>query len=209
MFNDRYPFKLPPLPYSYDALEPYIDEKTVMIHHDKHFQTYVDNLNKALKDYPRYHSWTLEELIEHGCKLPENIRTAVHNNAGGVYNHYLYFETLSPNKDQKPTGRLAEAIDRDFGSYDAMKTQLKDAALGRFGSGWAWLVSDENGKLRIISTANQDTPLEQGLCPIIPMDVWEHAYYLLYQNRRADYAENWFRVANWAQADQYYSRCHS
>ena len=193
MISDTtYPFQLPPLPYSYDALEPYIDTKTMRIHHDKHFKTYVDNLNLALKPYPEYHSWTLEELLIQLNQLPEPLRTAVRNNGGGVYNHDLYFDFMAP-AGQAP---LKEVTDL-FGGEESWKSQMKTAGLGQFGSGFAWLVSDSFGGLSITALPNQDNPLTQGLYPILPLDVWEHAYYLKYQNLHGDYIDSWFHIINW------------
>ena len=182
----HYPFTNPPLPYAYQALEPYIDEKTMKLHHDRHLQTYVDNLNKALADYSRFHNWTLEQLLYNIASLPEEIQTAVRNNGGGVYNHLLYFTGLAPASNQMPTGALAEAIRREYGSLDAFLKKFKEAALSVFGSGYAWLVVAADGSLMITTTKNQDTPLPLGLCPVFNLDVWEHAYYLKHYNLRAD-----------------------
>ncbi len=194
--NDHFPFELVPLPYDYQALEPFIDSETMEIHHDRHLKTYVDNLNKALKDYPRYHQWNLEELLININRLPIQIRTAVKNNGGGVYNHNLYFSTLGDTNNE-PTEKLKRLIEASFGSYDQFKTSLKEAGLAVFGSGWAWLAADSTGRLKIISTANQDTLLQTRLQPILPLDVWEHAYYLKHQNRRADYIDDWLHVIDW------------
>lgn len=194
--NDHYPFELIPLPYDYQALEPYIDAETMEIHHDKHLKTYVDNLNKALKDYPWYHRWSLEQLLIHLDRLPVQIRTAVKNNGGGVYNHNLYFNTMG-NMNNEPTGNIKRLIESSFGSYDEFKSSLKGAALAVFGSGWTWLAAEPSGRLRIVTTANQDTLLQTRLIPILPLDVWEHAYYLKHQNRRADYIDDWFHVIDW------------
>ena len=190
--NKTYPFELPELPYAYDALEPYIDKETMHFHHDKHLKTYVDNLNKALEGHPEYHSWTLERLLSDLDQLPEGMRTAVRNNAGGVYNHDLYFDLMSPGDKELPSA-IADA----FGSGEEFKKQMKAAALGQFGSGFAWLVADGSGKLKVIALPNQDNPLSQGLRPILGLDVWEHAYYLKYQNLRGDYIDNWFHVIDW------------
>lgn len=187
-----YPFELPPLPYDYSALEPYIDKETMHFHHDKHLKTYVDNLNKALEAYPQYHDWTLERLLRDLETLPEGLRTAVRNNGGGVYNHDLFFELMAP------AGQAAlEAVVEGFGGEEAWKKAMKAAALGQFGSGFAWLVMGPGGNLEIIALPNQDNPLSRGLYPILPLDVWEHAYYLKYQNLRADYIDAWFHVINW------------
>ncbi len=187
-----YPFELPPLPYAYDALEPYIDEATMRFHHDKHMKTYVDNLNKALESHPELHKWTLEKLLKDLDKAPEDVRTAIRNNGGGVYNHELYFDLMANKKLDVP-----EVVAKAFGGVDEFKAQMKKTALGQFGSGFAWLVKDKEGKLKIIALPNQDNPLSQGLTPILPLDVWEHAYYLKYQNLRADYIDAWFNVIDW------------
>ena len=188
----HYPFQLPPLPYAYDALEPYVDQETMHFHHDKHLKTYVDNLNKALESHPEYQSWTLEDLLTKLGELPDGLRNAVRNNAGGVYNHDLYFDLMAPAGQTIPAA-VADA----FGGEEEWKKQMKAAALGQFGSGFAWLVADKAGKLSIMALPNQDNPLSQGLTPILPLDVWEHAYYLKYQNLRASYIDNWFQVVNW------------
>ncbi|VYU61142.1 superoxide dismutase [Clostridium tertium] len=198
-------FELKPLPYAYDALEPYIDKETMMLHHDKHEKAYLDNLNKAISKYPELYKMGIEGMLKNLNSVPEDIRETVKNNAGGVYNHEFFWSIMSPEKNQAPSGELLKAINRDFQSFDNFKTKLKDAALGRFGSGWAFLVKDKDGKLSIISTANQDSPISKGLTPIIGIDVWEHAYYLKYQNRRGDYIDNWWNVVNWKQAEKNYS----
>lgn len=193
MISDTtYPFRLPRLSYSYSALEPYIDRRTMFFHHDRHMQTYVDQLNKALADYPEYHSWTLEELLRRLHELPEALRTQVRNNGGGVYNHDLYFDLLAPAGQEFPP-ELAEA----FGGEDNWRQQMKAAALGLFGSGFVWLVRDESGALKILPLPNQDNPLSDGMQPILPLDVWEHAYYLKHQNLRSDYIDSWFQVIHW------------
>lgn len=198
-------FELKPLPYAYDALEPYIDKETMMLHHDKHEKAYIDNLNKALSKYPELFKKGIEGILRDLDSIPEDIRETVKNNAGGVYNHEFFWSIMSPEKNQSPSGELLKAINRDFESFDNFKGKFKDAALGRFGSGWAFLVKDKDGKLSIISTANQDSPISQGLTPILGIDVWEHAYYLKYQNRRGDYIDNWWNVVNWKQAENNYS----
>lgn len=199
-------FELKPLPYSYDALEPYIDKETMMLHHDKHEKAYVDNLNKALSKHPELYAKGLEGLLRDLDSIPDDIKQSVINNGGGVYNHEFFWSIMTPKKNQTPKGDLLESINRDFESYDNFKSKFKEAALDRFGSGWAWLVSDEDGKLSIISTANQDTPISSGLTPIIGIDVWEHAYYLKYQNRRAEYIDNWWNIVNWEQAEKNYKK---
>lgn len=203
--NQHYPFTLQPLPYEYDALEPYINEETMHFHHDKHLQTYVDNLNNLLKDYPQYHDCTLHQLVAKYCHLPEAIQTGVRNNAGGVYNHQLYFYCMGKG-ETRPTGKLAECIDRCFGSYDNWREKMKASALSQFGSGWAWLVTDPKGNFKIMHTLNQDNPLAKGMTPLLLVDVWEHAYYLQYQNRRAEYLDNWFQVINWRAVEQWADR---
>lgn len=192
IINNTYPFTLPELPYAYDALEPYIDEETMHYHHDKHFKTYVDKLNKALEPYPEYHSWTLEELLLRLAELPKELKDAVRDNGGGVYNHDMYFDIMAP-AGQSVSTAVAEA----FGGVENFKKTMKEAALGRFGSGFAWLAKDADGCLQIIALANQDNPLSQGLTPVMLLDVWEHAYYLKYKNLRADYIDQWFHVVNW------------
>jgi Fe-Mn family superoxide dismutase len=189
-------FELPPLPYDYNALEPYIDTQTMQIHHDRHHGTYVTNLNNAVKDSP-VASWDLEKLIRNINEVPENIRTAVRNNGGGHINHSMYWQIMGPNAGGAPSGALASAIDQAFGSFEQFKTAFNDAGAKRFGSGWAWLVLDQGGKLQVISTANQDSPLMDDLYPVMGNDVWEHAYYLKYQNKRPDYLAAWWNVVNW------------
>lgn len=202
----KYPFKLEDLPYSHNALEPFIDEETLHFHHDKHHQAYVNNLNKALENLPELHGKTLEELLSKLELVPEQTRNAVRNNGGGVFNHNLYWQTMAPKAGKEPSGKLAKAIEEAFGSFEKFKEEFKKAAMGRFGSGWAWLVADANEKLKIVSTANQDTPLEQGLKPLLPLDVWEHAYYLKYKNLRGDYVDNWFNVVNWNKVEEFFNK---
>jgi Fe-Mn family superoxide dismutase len=189
-------FELPPLPYDYNALEPYIDTQTMQIHHDRHHGTYVTNLNNAVKDSP-VASWDLEKLIRNINEVPDTIRTAVRNNGGGHINHSMYWQIMGPNAGGAPSGALASAIDQAFGSFEQFKTAFNDAGVKRFGSGWAWLVLDQSGKLQVMSTANQDSPLMDGLYPVMGNDVWEHAYYLKYQNKRPDYLAAWWNVVNW------------
>ena len=188
-------FTLPPLPYDYSALEPNIDEQTMRIHHDKHHQTYVTNLNAALEQAPELQNKSIEELLADLNSVPEGIRTAVRNNGGGHANHTLFWEILGPNGGGAPSGALGDAINSAFGSFDSFKEQFAKAATTRFGSGWAWLVSD-NGTLKILSTANQDSPISDGQTPILGLDVWEHAYYLKYQNRRPDYIAAYWNAIN-------------
>ena len=204
MNAETYPFIVRPLPYEYDALMPVLDEDTLHFHHDKHYKTYVDNLNNALSDYPELQKKSLKDLLSAIETLPPQVQTAVRNNGGGVYNHELYFDSMKNPVGQEPGGALAEAIDRDFGSYRQWKEQMKQAAVGKFGSGWAWLVTDNKGKLSIIQTANQDVPDLKEYIPILLVDVWEHAYYLQYQNRRPDYVEGWFDLINWRKAGMRY-----
>ncbi len=189
-------YTLPPLPYPYDALEPYIDAATMQFHHDRHHQAYVNNLNKALTPYPELHSKCLGELIQNLDQLPATIRTSVRNNGGGHLNHTLFWEIMGPNGGGEPTGPVAQAINDRFGSFDQFKREFEQAGLTLFGSGWVWLVKD-NDRLEIMTTPNQDSPLMAGKFPIMGNDVWEHAYYLKYQNRRGDYLKAWWQVVNW------------
>ena len=189
-------FELPALPYAYDALEPVIDADTMRFHHDKHHATYVANLNKALEAHPELFERSVEFLIAHLNHLPEDIKGAVRNNGGGTYNHTLFWEMMAPEGQTAFAGPVADKIKETFGSYEEFKKQFAAAAAGRFGSGWAWLVADGD-KLEILSTANQDNPLTEGKRPLLCLDVWEHAYYLKYQNRRVDYINEWFRIINW------------
>ena len=187
---------VPPLPYPYNALEPHIDEQTMQIHHDKHHAAYVNNLNTALEQAPDLQGKSVEELIADLNSVPESIRTAVRNNGGGHVNHTMFWEIMGPNAGGQPTGALADAINQAFGSFDGFKEQFAKAATTRFGSGWAWLISN-GGRLEITSTANQDSPLMEGKTPILGLDVWEHAYYLKYQNRRPEYIKAFWNVVNW------------
>ncbi len=205
MNNKNYKFTIPSLPFAYNSLNPYINEETLKFHHDKHFQTYVDNLNKALENYPEFQCWSLKKLVCDYSKLPDNIKNTVRNNAGGVYNHYLYFNLMTPNSIIKPIGSVAKAIDKKFASYGEFKKEMKNVALNTFGSGWTWLVVNKDGDLEIISTQNQDTPFTLNLYPILLVDVWEHAYYLQYQNRRADYLDNWFNVIDWNKVEEIFN----
>lgn len=204
MQAETYPFVVRPLPYAYDALVPVLDQETMTFHHDKHYKTYVDNLNSALSDYPELQGKSLKELLTEIDLLPAPVRTSIRNNGGGVFNHELYFDSMKSPVGQDPTGALAEAIDRDFGSYKQWKEQMKQAAMGQFGLGWAFLVADRDGKLSIVQTANQNVPDLDDYTPILLVDVWEHAYYLQYQNRRADYLEGWFGLINWRKAGMRY-----
>ena len=194
------PFSLPPLPYAADALEPHIDKMTMEIHHGKHHNAYVTNLNKALESAPNLANKTVEELLANNCAIvPDNIKTAVRNNGGGHINHSMFWTIMGPKAGGPPTGALADAIKSAFGGFDQFKEKFNAAATTRFGSGWAWLVKDGSGKLDVISTANQDSPVMEGKFPIMGLDVWEHAYYLKYQNRRPDYIGAWWNVVNWAE----------
>ncbi|MBK8026308.1 MAG: superoxide dismutase [Chloroflexi bacterium] len=199
-------FTLPDLPYAEDALEPNIDAQTMNIHRTKHHNAYVTNLNKALEAHPDLQSKSIEDLLVSLGNLPESIRGAVRNNGGGHWNHSLFWRTMSPNGGGEPTGALGEAIARDFGSFQAFKDQFKAAATGRFGSGWAWLVAAPDGKLSIESTPNQDNPAMDGKKAILGLDVWEHAYYLKYQNRRPDYIDAWWNVVSWSEVAKEYGR---
>jgi Fe-Mn family superoxide dismutase len=197
-------YELPPLPYDYNALEPHIDEQTMRIHHDKHHGTYVTNVNNALANHPDLAALPVEQLIQNLGRVPEDIRTTVRNNGGGHANHSFFWRIMAPNVGGQPGGALAEAINQTFGSFDAFKDQFAKAAAGRFGSGWAWLTLDGSGALRIESTPNQDSPLMDGRTPILGLDVWEHAYYLKYQNRRPEYIAAWWNVVNWPQVGKTY-----
>lgn len=200
-------FTLPPLPYPEDALEPYIDKMTMQIHHDKHHGAYVTNLNKALESAPELQNKPIEEVLGNNlAKVPESIKTAVRNNGGGHANHSLFWTLMKPNGGGEPTGQIQEVIKSNFGSFEAFKEKFNTAATTRFGSGWAWLVKDGSGKFEIISTANQDSPLMEGRTPILGLDVWEHAYYLKYQNRRPEYIGAWWNVVNWDEVNKQLSK---
>ncbi|MFO0809451.1 MAG: superoxide dismutase [Gemmataceae bacterium] len=192
------PFTLPALPYPVDALEPSIDKMTMEIHHGRHHKTYIDNLNKALEAHPDLQAKSIDDLMRGLSSVPEAVRTAVRNNGGGHANHTLFWEVMGPKAGGAPTGALAEAINSTFGGVDQFKAKIKENALGQFGSGWSWLALGSDGKLQAIKTANQDTPLSDGHTPLLGIDVWEHAYYLKYQNKRADYVDAWWNVVNWA-----------
>lgn len=198
-------FELPALPYAHNALEPHIDARTMEIHHGKHHKAYTDNLNKALEGQADLQGKSAEWLVQNLSSLPEGIRNAVRNNGGGWLNHNLFWEVMGPNAGGAPTGELAAAIDAAFGSFDAFKAAFKTAATGRFGSGWAWLVVEKGGAVSVTSTPNQDTPVMEGKTPILGLDVWEHAYYLNYQNRRPDYVDAFWNVVNWAKVAQWYA----
>ncbi len=198
------PYELPPLPYPYDALEPYIDARTMEIHHTGHHGAYVRNVNAALEKHPEISGMPIEELLRRINEVPEDIRTAVRNNGGGHANHTIFWQIMGPNAGGEPTGELAQAIAETFGSFQQFKEQFSAAAAGVFGSGWAWLVLDQNGKLQIITRPNQDSPYMDNLYPVMGLDVWEHAYYLKYQNRRPEYIANWWNVVNWDAVAQRY-----
>jgi superoxide dismutase, Fe-Mn family len=195
--GDTMAFELPPLPYAHDALEPHIDSRTMQIHHGKHHAAYVTNLNAALADHPQFANLSIEALLADLPSVPESARTAVRNNGGGHANHALFWQTMKPNGGGEPTGDLAAAIKRTFGSFAEFKEAFAKAGATRFGSGWAWLYLDGSGKLAVGSTPNQDTPLMEGNTPLLGLDVWEHAYYLNYQNRRPDYISAWWNVVDW------------
>ncbi|MBO0781504.1 MAG: superoxide dismutase [Ktedonobacteraceae bacterium] len=201
-------FELPPLPYDYNALEPYIDTQTMQLHHDKHHATYVNNLNAALQGHA-FASLPVEEVVRRINEVPENIRTAVRNNGGGHVNHSMFWQIMTPNGGGQPSGALAEAINAKFGSFDAFKTAFNDAGTKRFGSGWAWLILDGSGNLQVTSTANQDSPFMEGSYPIMGNDVWEHAYYLKYQNRRPEYLAAWWNVVNWNEVAKRYEQARA
>jgi len=197
-------YKLPPLPYAYDALEPYIDARTMEIHYTKHHQGYVNSLNKTLQNYPNLQTMRPEELLKELHAMPEVIRTAVRNYAGGDANHTLFWRIMKKDGGGEPRGTIADAIKKLFGNFGALQEQFNTRAKTVFGSGWAWLCVDRDGDLVIISTSDQDSPLSQGLSPILGLDVWEHAYYLKYQNKRPDYITAWWHVINWEQVEEYY-----
>lgn len=199
-------YVLPQLPYAYNALEPYIDAQTMELHHSKHHQKYVDDLNAALKDYPQLRHKPLEELLKNLDSVPEAIRATVRNNGGGHYNHSFFWLVMAPKAGGEPVGKVKELINRDFGSFAKFKEQFNTAACTRFGSGWAWLSINKDGKLVVTSTPNQDAPLVDRLTPLLGLDVWEHAYYLKYNNRRPDYIDAWWNVVNWKQVEDNYQK---
>ncbi|KGJ48270.1 MULTISPECIES: superoxide dismutase [Paraclostridium] len=201
---DNKEFKLEPLPYAYDSLEPYIDKDTMILHHDKHHQAYVDNLNKILSTHPEIEYKNLEQLLSNPTILPRDVRQSILNNAGGVYNHNFFWSIMSPNKGGQAKDELLKAIEKDFGSFQSFKEKFNKSALSTFGSGWTWLVSNDEGELAIMSTSNQDSPITSGIKPIIAIDLWEHSYYLKYKNERNKYIENWWNVVNWEQANKNY-----
>lgn len=201
------PHKLAPLPYAYDALEPVIDTQTMQTHHGKHHAAYVNNLNAALVKYPEWHGKSAEDLVRNLKSVPAEIRETVRNNAGGHLNHTMFWEIMKPGGGGAPTGKIAEAIKRDFGDFESFKKLFNEEGLKRFGSGWVWLVW-KNSQLAVVSTPNQDSPLSEGFYPIMGNDVWEHAYYLKYQNRRADYLAAWWNVVNWDEINRRFERAN-
>lgn len=200
----KYPYTLPPLSYAYDALEPHIDARTMEIHHTKHHQTYIDNLNKALEQYPDQQARPLVALLKNLDSVPEKIRLTVRNHGGGHHNHTLFWTYLSPQGGGNPLAEVAQAIDKKFGSFEKFKEEFNAKAKTVFGSGWAWLCIDQSGELVLMTTANQDSPLSYGCTPLLGLDVWEHAYYLKYQNKRPDYISAWWQVVNWPQVEKNY-----
>lgn len=199
-------YELSKLPYPNDALEPHIDAKTMEIHHDKHHQAYITNLNKAIEGKPGLAGKSIEELIGNLSAVPEDIRTAVRNNGGGHANHSLFWQIMGPNGGGEPSGKLGDDISSTFGSFDTFKEKLADAGVKRFGSGWAWLIKNRSGQLEIISLPNQDSPVMDGNTPVLGVDVWEHAYYLKYQNRRPDYLKAWWNTVNWPEVSRRYEK---
>lgn len=203
MQNQYYPFINEPLAYPYDFLEPYIDEETMRLHHDKHLQAYTDHLNRLLQEHPGFQKFSLEQLIQSASRFPKQISRPIKNNAGGVYNHRFFFSVMTLPSQGMPSGILLQAVENKFGSFEGFRKLFQKAALDVFGSGYAWLVT-ERGRLNITTTPNQDCPLQRGQKPILAVDVWEHAYYLKNQNRRTEYLKNWFQVIDWEQVQQYY-----
>ena len=202
-------FQIEPLPYAYEALEPHIDAETMRFHHDRHYATYIKNLNEAVNKYPQLKNRSAEDLLRTINSVPQDIRTKVRNNGGGYVNHKMFWSIMGPNAGGTPTGPIADAINKTFGSYDAFKQKLNAAGESRFGSGWAWLVRNKNGNLQIMSTANQDSPFMEGMYPIMGNDVWEHAYYLKYQNKRADYLTAWWNVVNWNEVNKRFEQANA
>lgn len=204
MENSFYPFTNLPLPYDYDSLEPFIDEKTMRLHHDRHLQTYIDNLNAILTNCPYLQRLSLNMILKNSSIFPYTQKNAILNNAGGIFNHRFFFDMMTPSSPKEPSGNLLAAIDACFGGFKQFKERFKKAALSVFGSGYAWLVLDR-GRLKIITTPNQNTPIALGVCPVLCIDVWEHAYYLKHYNLRADYIDDWFSVINWPKADHIFT----
>lgn len=202
--NNHYQYMNLPLPYEYSALEPYIDTKTMIVHHDKHLQTYIDNLNMTLEPYPEYYDWPLESLLYYIDELPMSIQASVCNYGGGVYNHRFYFDGVGPQNGRVLSHHLIKEINNRFGSYEEFRKEFKKAALSVFGSGYAWLVMTCENRLQIVTSANQNSPISNHLIPILNIDVWEHAYYLKHYNKRTDYIDDWFQVINWKTAEERY-----
>jgi len=198
-------FTLPELPYAYNALEPYIDEATMKIHHDKHHAAYLSKFNTALEKYPEFYKKSVEQILSNLESLPDDIRTAVRNNGGGYYHHSIFWDMMSPKSGGEPTGKIAEGIKKTFGDFKSFKEKFTAEAVAHFASGWTWLVKDSKGKLSIVSTENQDSPIGKKLTPIIGIDTWEHAYYIKYQNRRPEYVEAWWNVVNWKKVNENYT----
>ena len=209
IFNLKYPYSLPPLGYTYESLEPYIDSKTMELHYTKHHQAYINNLNDALKNSPEYQQKTLRELLENLNSLPADLKEKIEDQGGGHLNHSLFWTYMSPNGGGKPSGKLFEDIEKNFGSFEQFKDKFNAEAKKVFGSGWAWLVKDAEGKLKVISTSNQDSPISQGLEPILGLDVWEHAYYLKYQNKRPDYITAWWNIVDWVNVQKNYDKINN
>lgn len=206
--NQTYPFELKSLPYSYIAMEPYIDQETMILHHDKHLKNYIYKLNLAIAPYPKYYNWTLEKLLQNLIFLPKEIKESVKNNAGGVYNHIIYFDGLkNVGNKNTPVGMLKDKINKKYTNFTNFYNQFKEKALEVFGSGYAWLVLDKNNNLDILTTSNQDTVLDLNVCPILVIDVWEHAYYIKYHNLRAEYIDNYKNIINWDKAEKMYLKC--
>lgn len=203
-YNLRFPYSLPALKYDYTALEPHVDAETMNIHHTKHHQAYIDTLNKTLQESPEYQKYTIEELLTNLEALPKSIRERVRNHGGGHFNHTLFWDLMSPQSSGQPTELIAHEIKKHFGTFESFREQFEKAAISRFGSGWGWLCLNKDKQLVVISTPNQDTPLAQGLYPILALDVWEHAYYLKYRNKRADYIGAWWNVVNWKHVEKLY-----
>lgn len=204
MLEQIYPFVLEPLPYDYNALEPYIDADTMYFHHDKHLGTYIERLNAALKEYPEYQKLNLVELLLSIPEMPEKLQKDIQNNGGGVFNHTIYFEQFSPNLNQSPTGELEKDLIEKYGDLETFYQEMTKAGMGVFGSGWAWLVKNVNNELEIMTTKNQNTVIQEGMIPLLALDVWEHAYYLKHQNRRNDYISDWFYTIDWDKVNKWY-----
>lgn len=203
--NEYYRFEVQPLGYAYDALEPYIDSRTMQLHHDKHYGGYVDRLNKVLEENPEYQKYSLFELVANYRLLPSNVREPIRNFGGGVYTHKMFFDLMTPGGGKEPFGNVLKAIVKSFGSYEEFKRRFREMAVSKFGSGWIWLVIGRNGSLELMLTSNADTPLADNLYPVLLLDLWEHAYYLKYQNRRNEYIDAWLNVINWSRVEEWYN----